>query len=347
MTNRKSWFSNSVVILTLFTCSLFFLIAVSFDQYLIVQAEETEKTVFKECIQNVFPVVSRGTEIQRSQRNQSTKDNKSIYQSIFTNVYPTMSGDYIEIASEDSTLDYNDYINKNIEEHKAEKLPDTNIRKENLVTSQKLPQKTEIDLNRPIVYLYHTHATESYIPKNEGNFHSVEEAGTVREVGERIAKNLEEKGIKVIHNKTLHDYPSYRESYSRSLKTIKEGLENNKSVRIVIDLHRDASDYKKNRKESPNINGEKAACFSMVLGTKNENVEQLKTFAEYILHKSDVLYPGLGEGIISKPYKFNQYMSDYYMLLEVGDNQNHINEALNTADCFSEILYEVIQDIKK
>ena len=85
----------------------------------------------------------------------------------------------------------------------------------------------------------------------------------------------------------------------------------------------------------------------MVLGTGNDNASELKTFADYFLYKSDLLYPGLGKGIIEKPYKFNQYVSDYYMLVEMGDTQNYTKEALKTADCFSEILYEVIQDIKK
>lgn len=347
LNKRKSWLSNSVVVVVLFTCALFFLTAASFDGYVSVQADNNGKTVFEGCMENVFPVFSRGSNLDRSQQSQQ-KEKSSIYQKIFTNMYPTMTGEYIEIATESAPTEYHDLKNETIDESDAEQLPDISISRDyQVVTSQNLPQKLEMDFTQPIVYLYHTHATESYLPKKEGNFHSVEESSTVREVGERIAKNLKEKGIKVIHDKTVHDYPSYRESYARSLKTIKTGLEKNKSVKIVIDLHRDASDYKKTSDELPIIDGEKAACFRLVLGTKNDNALELKTFAEYFLYKSDLLYPGLGKGIIEKPYKFNQYVSDYYMLLEMGDTQNNTKEALKSADCFSEILYEVIQDIKK
>ena len=54
-----------------------------------------------------------------------------------------------------------------------------------------------------------------------------------------MRKNLEEKGFKINHNKTCHDYPSYNGSYTRSLNTINNSLMNFSSE-IVIDLHRDA-----------------------------------------------------------------------------------------------------------
>ncbi|MCG8482849.1 MAG: stage II sporulation protein P, partial [Clostridia bacterium] len=301
MNKRKSWLSNSVVVVAMFTFALIFLTAFSFDNYMGVQAENEEKTVFEGCIENVFPVFSRGLELDRSQPTPQ-REKSSIYQRIFTNMYPTMTGNYVEIASEKTPIpiEYSDFrnnINDIIDESEAEQLPDTNISTDyKVVSSQELPKKQEIDFTKPVVYLYHTHATESYLPKREGNFHSVEESSTVREVGERIAKNLEEMGIKVIHNKTVHDYPSYSKSYARSLKTITAGLEKYKSVKIVIDLHRDASDYKKTPDELLTIDGEKAACFRLVLGTKNDNASELKTFAEYFLYKSDLLYPGLGKG---------------------------------------------------
>ena len=54
----------------------------------------------------------------------------------------------------------------------------------------------------PLVLIYHTHATESYQPVSIGNFHSVDEKGTVREVG-ALKGALEARGISVMHDKTL------------------------------------------------------------------------------------------------------------------------------------------------
>ena len=55
-----------------------------------------------------------------------------------------------------------------------------------------------------------------------------------------LAAALEKQGIPVVHDKTLHDYPSYNSSYSRSYATTQELLQKYPSVKCVIDLHRDA-----------------------------------------------------------------------------------------------------------
>ena len=72
----------------------------------------------------------------------------------------------------------------------------------------------------PLVIIYHTHSTESYMPYSESNYHREEEEGTVRDVGNVLETELKKKGINVIHDRTLHDRPSYNESYSRSLETV-------------------------------------------------------------------------------------------------------------------------------
>ena len=61
-----------------------------------------------------------------------------------------------------------------------------------------------------------THATESYLPQSGSNFHSTGEENTVRDVGNTLAASLEAEGISVVHDKTLHDNPSYNNSYNRS-----------------------------------------------------------------------------------------------------------------------------------
>lgn len=82
------------------------------------------------------------------------------------------------------------------------------------------PQTINIDGSKPLVIIYHTHATESYQPASEGNFHTVAEDATVREVGNVLTAELQKLGIEVVHDKTIHDNPSYNQSYSRSLETV-------------------------------------------------------------------------------------------------------------------------------
>ncbi len=225
--------------------------------------------------------------------------------------------------------------------------PDTKATKPAVVASEipkETPKQMKIDASKPVVIIYHTHATESYLPVSEGNFHAIAEKATVRQVGDALEKELEAQGIQVIHDKTLHDSPSYNKSYNRSLETIKGLIASTKAPKIVIDLHRDAAGYTKNQPQIATVDGSKVAKYGFVVGTQNENVKALRVLADYMIEKSNKKYPGIARDVIEKPYKFNEYVSDYYMLLEVGNNQNHIDESVAAAQCFGKVLAEAIKD---
>jgi stage II sporulation protein P len=208
------------------------------------------------------------------------------------------------------------------------------------------PQTINLDNNKPLVIIYHTHATESYQPFSEGNFHIVSEEGTVRHVGNVLTAELEKLGVQVIHDKTIHDNPSYNQSYSRSLETIQSLLALHSNVAMVIDLHRDAASYSGNVGKTAIVNGETVAKYSLVVGNGNANAEKLKIFANTINQKAEDLYPGYGGKIIEKEYRFNQYVSDYHILLEVGNNENNIRESTASAKCFAHVIDQVIQDLQ-
>ncbi|PAB58946.1 stage II sporulation protein P [Anaeromicrobium sediminis] len=220
-----------------------------------------------------------------------------------------------------------------------------------IVTSpaKKPSKKLKIVSGKPNIFIYHTHATESYLPMDEGNFHSLKRDYTVRKVGDVLTDSLEDKGYNVVHDETLHDYPSYRESYTRALSTLKINMKKYPTANFIIDIHRDAggSTEESRRNSYVTIKGKKVAKFSMVVGTKNENYEDLIAFANYIKGKSDELYPGLCKKTIKKPYKFNEYNSDHYILIEIGNTQNNIEEATEAAKYVGKILDEVIKDIKE
>lgn len=197
----------------------------------------------------------------------------------------------------------------------------------------------------PKILIYHTHATESYQPVSEGNFHSIDEKGTVREVGEVLKSALEARGISVIHDKTLHDSPSYNKSYSRSIETVEAILRANPSIEIVIDLHRDAASYTGNIGHTFMVDGKTAAQFKLVVGKGNENATELLAFANRMNQKANALYPGFSRGIIEKDYKFNQSINDHCLLLEMGNNQNTIEEAKTAAIYFADALVELLEEL--
>ncbi|MBF8982018.1 stage II sporulation protein P [Lutibacter sp. B2] len=237
-------------------------------------------------------------------------------------------------------------IQDNPKEDESKKLDTIKV----ISSKVKKPNKVKLNLKKPSIFIYHTHATESYMPEAIGNFHSLNRKYTVRAVGDVLADHLGKMGYNVIHDNTIHDYPSYQKAYVRSLETLRKNLKNNSSLKIVFDVHRDAApnNSKEVRERSyVTINNEKVAKFSIVVGTGNENAEKLLVLAEYIKAKSDKYYPGLAKKTITKPYKFNGYNSDYYVLLEVGNNANYIDESLRTAKYVAKIVDEVIKDIKE
>ena len=93
----------------------------------------------------------------------------------------------------------------------------------------------------PRMLIYHTHSCETYSNSPSGNYHSNDPENSVIKIGNLLTTQLTNKGWGVVHNTTIHDNPSYNNSYSNSLKTVKSMLSAYNSVDIAIDLHRDAS----------------------------------------------------------------------------------------------------------
>jgi len=218
------------------------------------------------------------------------------------------------------------------------------------------PKSIKFEKGKPQILIYHTHGTESYYPATEGNYHTLKTEYTVILIAEIMTRELEKRGFEVIHNQKLHDYPSYGGSYGRSLATARDVLNNNKSVKVVLDIHRDGFD---NVESSPNrerlmknntvnINGELATRFQFIIGPDSQNRPAVESFAKYVKEVSDKKYPGFSKPILVKNIgKYNQFLSDYYGLLEVGSNVNTIEQAERSAVYLADVLATSLEAIKE
>lgn len=194
------------------------------------------------------------------------------------------------------------------------------------------------------VLIVHTHTTESYFEQDR----SVDENKNMTAVGEVIAKRLEESGIGVIHDTTVHDYPSYSGAYTRSCATVKKQLEAHPEIKIVLDVHRDAvaaSDGRK-LKLCTDINGEKTAQIMFVVGTDAQLEhafwqENLK-LALKIQQKANELYPTLMRPINLRAQRFNQQLSKGAVIIEVGTNGNTLDEAKRGALLIADAAVKVL-----
>lgn len=229
----------------------------------------------------------------------------------------------------------------------ADKAADETATKANKPSEQtNEPEKknTGADNSKPLVIIYHTHTTESYQPYDESNFHREKETGTVRDVGNVMTEELNSLGIGVVHDKTIHDRPSYNESYDRSLETVTALQKKYPTAKYIIDLHRDAAAYAGNVGKTTKINGETVAKFSLVVGQNNANFSKLKAYANKINKKAESMYKGFGGSVIEKTYRYNEYIADNYLLLEIGNNQNDIKQVKATGKYFARVLASVIED---
>jgi len=218
------------------------------------------------------------------------------------------------------------------------------------------PLKVKFDNNGPQVLIFHTHTTEGYLKKLEFlnkdgiSSWSRDNRYNVVRVGEKIAEELRLKyGIEVIHNTTVHDYPDYNSSYGKSLQTVSSILKSYPSIKIVLDIHRDAVGSDEPRLRLVNeINGEKVAKIMFVIGTDSRKLphpnwmENLK-LAVKLQQNLNEKYPGLARHIYISGNRYNQHLSDGALIIEVGGDGNTYGEAVLSAPYIAKAINDVVK----
>ena len=208
----------------------------------------------------------------------------------------------------------------------------------------------------PSVLIIHTHTTESYTPSEKYNYTPTETDRTTDSqfnmisVGKVIYDYLTQNSINAIHDTTVNDYPSYSTSYSNSLKRVKHYTEKYPSIKIVIDVHRDAIESKNGTKLRPVTTfSPQASQVMLVVGTNDSGLnhpdwQSNLSFAIKLQHKMNSLYPSLARPINLRRERFNQHLAPFAFILEVGTNGNTLDEAKEGARLFSEALVTLLKN---
>ena len=222
---------------------------------------------------------------------------------------------------------------------------------EDLITK---PLSWDLTAQEPTVLILHTHTTESYTKSKEETyretsaFRTLNEAYNMISVGEYLALKLQAGGIPVIHDKTVHDYPSYNGSYNNARKTINKYLKEYPSICLVLDLHRDASDDLNDQmRTKAMVNGKTSAQLMFVVGTngsglKHPNWKDNLALALKLQVQAERNAPGICRSINLRAQRFNQDLSTGALLVEVGAAGNSRQEALTAV----EVLAQAIIDLR-
>lgn len=256
-------------------------------------------------------------------------------------------------------LPYSDNII--LENNLNNKWPDKENKQKEEPSRNNSSNQSNLNIGEPLVLIYHSHSTECYsetveevFSAKEASYHSKNLDITVVRVGEELKRCLENKhGIKVIHDKTMNDIPSYMMSYTNSLKTFERNIKEYPSIKIAIDLHRDAPylDRLRSREATTfNIDGQETARIMLVVGTDklftHPNWKKNYQFALAIQQTMDNFYKGLSRKIDLRNERFNQHLLDKAILVEIGCHGNTLEEALKSAELFADVLSKVIKNLQ-
>ena len=211
----------------------------------------------------------------------------------------------------------------------------------------------------PQILIVHTHATESYTPDGTdvytpsgGVGRTLEEPYNVIRVGDEMERVFTEMGLSVVHDRTLHDYPQYNGAYTRSAQTVKDYLAKYPSIKIVLDVHRDALVGENGTiyKAVTRIDGVDTAQVMLVIGHgqdgSNPHWMENLTLACKIQTSMNTLYPTLARPMTFRSSSYNQELSTGSLLVEVGTHGNTLQEALSAARLFARSAGQVLLGLK-
>ena len=196
----------------------------------------------------------------------------------------------------------------------------------------------------PQILVYHTHSQEAFADSIPGD-----SSTTIVGVGDRLTQILTETyGYQVLHHTAAYDLPSRDDAYSVALPEIEKILEENPQIQVVIDLHRDAMD--ESTRLVTEIDGRPTARFMFFNGlsrTKktgnisylyNENLEENLAFSFQMQKAALEYYPGLTRKVYLKAYRYNMHLRPKNLLIELGAQNNTVEEAMNACEPLAHIL---------
>ena len=195
-----------------------------------------------------------------------------------------------------------------------------------------LLSKLEWDLKsgEPTVLILHTHATESYTKplgasyEESGDYRTADTGYNMVSIGDALAELLEEGGITVLHDRTLHDLPSYNGAYDASRSAVRAYLEQYPSIKLILDLHRDAASSAGSQlSTTTTLGGQKTARLMLVMGTGEgglnyPNWQENLSLALKLQVLLEQQMPGICRDLSLRSQRFNQDLHPGTLLVEVG-----------------------------
>ncbi len=202
----------------------------------------------------------------------------------------------------------------------------------------------------PKIFIYHTHTTECFlksadeIGKSNTPSRTTNNKYNVVRVGDALINNLKKYNIGVLHNTTIHD-ADYNSSYVKSLNTLTGYVDKYPSLKMAIDLHRDAAGDGKLRAVKK-INGKNVAEIMFVIGTdaklSNPRWKENLKLAIKVQARLNEICPGIAKPIYVSKNRYNQHLMNGSVIVEIGGDGNVIDECVRSTSYLAEAINDVI-----
>ena len=230
----------------------------------------------------------------------------------------------------------------------------TTMLSDELLNGEKfLAKDLTIDKNPkvPQILILHTHSQEFFADSDVNDITT----GIVG-VGDYLTELLTKKGYNVIHDRSIYDYVDgildRNNAYTLASEGAKKIIEDNPTIEIVIDLHRDGiGDESKHI--TTDVAGQTVAPVMFFNGisytNKLGNIEYL--YNPYIEDnlatsfqlkiKAEEYYPNVFRKIYIKGYRYVLHLKPRSMLIEAGFQTNTKQEVCNSMDILADIFDRV------
>lgn len=203
----------------------------------------------------------------------------------------------------------------------------------------------------PQILIYHTHSQEAFADSVAGDTST-----TIVGVGERLAQILRDTyGFEVLHHTAVYDMIDGQldrnKAYNLASEDIQKILDENPSIEVVIDLHRDGVE----QHFVTEINGKPTAKIMFFNGLSrtarngpvdylpNPYIQDNLAFSFQLSLKAREQYPDFIRCIYLQSLRYNLHLKPKALLIESGTHLNTLQEQLNAMEPLADILNQVLR----
>lgn len=207
-------------------------------------------------------------------------------------------------------------------------------------------------VKKPQILIFHTHgASEAFRDSRKGK-----KEDSIVGVGEELAKILSEQyGYQVLHDKTeydrIHGKIDRNKAYNNAYLGLQKTLEKYPSIQIIIDLHRDGVGNAVKR--TTKIGGKRTAQVMFFNGLSrsasgdieylyNDNLQANLAFSLQLKIECMKRFENFAKPVYLKGYRYNMHLRERFTLIELGNENNTVQEAKNAMEPLAMVLDAVL-----